>query len=349
MAATITDGTDVSTVVRTNHARNAMPVGPVSGGAVPGFAVYLAGTGEVGATTVVAPGGDGPVINGQALGYARRTVTTPKTGSSTGWAATNSAYRLPLSGDASSRVTVSLLARFTAASDPGAIHRAVRLRGAGYTSGGVAVNNTDTAVVNLPMNEWLPIPVTYVPTGEFVTFGWWLYQSTGSNLPAASTLDVAGLMIEDGATATTWFYGATPADGDLSYRFAGAENASASQEILTVPNAATPDLVTDYGYGREARTIVHPVLGASASGLAVPDVTLRAPTTRTGMLAMLCATRETATDVEAMHLTARTLTLTVDDEPTANMAYVATGPMAVEYDADADVWWVRVTYAEVAA
>lgn len=338
MAATITDGTDVSTVVRTNVIQD--PAALVSAGwSIGGLGTPAPAAPE----TMVTGATDGPILpDGTMLtSYARYTLGGPTGTGASPYLLTSNVAGGNYQGDFPVGLGVGTC-----------LYMRTSVAGSWYARrwsylAGAASGTQQAAPVAVPANTWVRLDHFANLTAPADYFR---ASVMGPSLVSGQTVDVTAAMVTPDVDAVgPWFYGGSPADGDLSYRFAGAANASASQEILTVPNAATPDLVTDYGYGREARTIVHPVLGASASGLAVPDVTLRAPTTRTGMLAMLCATRETATDVEAMHLTARTLTLTVDDEPTANMAYVATGPMAVEYDADADVWWVRVTYAEVAA
>jgi hypothetical protein len=106
--------------------------------------------------------------------------------------------------------------------------------------------------------------------------------------------------------------------------------------------SVTPNLVTDYSYTRTARTIVHTVLDRSD-----PDTTLRPVGLRTGSLSMLCATRELASELEALHLAPGPRFLTSDDEPTADMTYLAVGDLGTTYDADGDVWLVTIGYQEV--
>lgn len=116
--------------------------------------------------------------------------------------------------------------------------------------------------------------------------------------------------------------------------------------MTTISNGTTtvePAVVLDYAYTRAARTIVHDVLDDRGD----PDVTLRPVSTRAGRLRMLCPSRALAADVEALHMHRGTLQLVDDQEPTADMAYVVVGDVAVDYDATQDVWTVDAGYREV--
>lgn len=214
-------------VSRTNHALNPGAQGTPSGSIVPFFGTFGSGVGETGTTTVVGPGLDGPEVNGDTLGYARRTVTAQRTSGSTGWQARASGLRVPFVGTAATRLRVSIYARINAPTDPGSTNRQVRLRGEGF-NGSTSVNYNDTAVVVMPMNEWVRIDVGYMPTGAFTEMGWWLYQSTGWNLPAGATFDVTGLLIEEAVELRPFFYGYTVAGADTEYSWVGTENASKS-------------------------------------------------------------------------------------------------------------------------
>ncbi|MCB7135362.1 hypothetical protein [Cellulosimicrobium marinum] len=114
---------------------------------------------------------------------------------------------------------------------------------------------------------------------------------------------------------------------------------------ISVPGtetAASPELVLNYAYEREARTMVHAVLDRSE-----PDVTLRHTGLRRGTLALFCTSRDQAAFMEAVHTAALPLTLESDDDPLANMTYVASGRVGSSYDAENDKWTVTVDYAEV--
>ncbi|MBD8077698.1 hypothetical protein [Cellulosimicrobium arenosum] len=115
-----------------------------------------------------------------------------------------------------------------------------------------------------------------------------------------------------------------------------------STTITDGTTVVIPTLVLDYSYEREARTIVHTVLDRSD-----PDITLRPVGLRTGTLTMFCLTRALAVDVEDIHRTFGLLTLTSDEEPTADMFYVATGRIGSSWDPEHNRWTVTVDYAEV--
>lgn len=213
-------------VLRTNAALNPMPTGAAGAASVPLFAAYAPGTGATGAASIVGPDQDGPTVGGRTLGYARYTMTTPKTGGSTGWQATSGLYRVPLAGDVGGEVPVSVWVRLTA---PDVAQRTIRLRGNGYLAG-VSVNTTDTTYYQPESGEWIRLGVTYAPTGPFDTFGWWVYQISSAILPAGATFDIAGLMID---AEGEYFDGSTPNTPQRAYEWTGAENASASVEIDT--------------------------------------------------------------------------------------------------------------------
>lgn len=186
-----------------------------------------AGTAHASASTralTITPGATGP---DGIPGFARRVIQTAKTATSTGWAATASMFRAPLPGTAASRIRVSVYVRFVCDPGlvPGTVHRSVRLRGQAYNAAGTQVGFTDTPLVALPPNEWVRLDVLFdAATTAFETFGWWVYQTTGSNLPRGSGLDATGVLVEERTELLPWFSGDTPQSS-----WTGAANASTSR------------------------------------------------------------------------------------------------------------------------
>lgn len=115
--------------------------------------------------------------------------------------------------------------------------------------------------------------------------------------------------------------------------------------MYTISDGTTtlvPTLVLDYSTARASRSIVHDTLGSSS-----PDVTLRPPSTRDGVLHIFCLTRADAQALEALHLTALPMTFTDPEAPP--MTYVITGTLIVTYLVDVNRWRVDISYREVAA
>lgn len=315
MAVTITDGTDVSTVLRTNLVPNPLPASTTG---------WVGSTGD--SLTWIASDGGAPCIaavdgNGAGSVYADPSTNraTPEVGQWVAFA-----------------VEVKALDATTAA--------AMRLRINGYDgttlTGGVTVQAvTTTEYTRLVVTAQADTSGGYVRTLIWPTAS---TPTTGGFRFRLAVLAVADTEAGALAGVSTYFDGNTPADGVLTYAWTGAENASSSEEVQTLPHSVTPTLVLDYSYEREARTIAHTVLDRSD-----PDVTLRPVGLRTGTLNLFCATRAIATDAEEMHRQSRVLTLTSDDEPTADMTYVATGSLSTEWDATNNRWTVRVGYQEV--
>lgn len=184
-------------------------------------------------------------------GFARRVITKAKTSNSSGWnASSGSSYRGVISGNSNDPVTVSAWVRFTALTDPGTVHRTVRLRTTAYTtptSSTVAGTTGSEPAVLLPMNEWVRVSTTLTSdliTANYGSVGWWVYQTTGSNLPVGSTIDVAGVLIEKSQTAGTYFDGATPNSEGIFYVWGGVANTTPSY-VVTPPNFF--DGATDIG------------------------------------------------------------------------------------------------------
>ncbi len=188
-------------------------------------------------TLTITPGAKGPA---GAPGFARRVVTAEKSSGSTGWTATGSVYRAPLSGTAGDQVTVSVWARlaYDPAREPGTVHRTVRLRTQPYL-GNSSLPHQDTSAIVLPANEWVRLHKTYLAASAFDSVAWWVYQTSGSNLPAGTTFDIAALLIEPGGDLRSWFYGAMASGSRGVYAFAGAVNASISHMYSAVLRGAS--------------------------------------------------------------------------------------------------------------
>lgn len=104
-----------------------------------------------------------------------------------------------------------------------------------------------------------------------------------------------------------------------------------------------PMLVLGYTTTREPRTVVHAVIGRPD-----PDVTLRPAALRNGTLRILCADVAAAQAMVDLHAQGLPLTLSEDDLPSLDMAYVVDGPITSSLDDETRVRWVvEVGYREV--
>lgn len=194
------------------------------------------------------------------------------------------------------------------------------------SSGGISAPAGTVAVRHALVQGDLGVNST--ASASFVTDAW-------SQYVGASVLDVNGYLAGD------YFDGDSAAPG-LDYAWSGTPGLSRSTEFIPAQEAS-PDLVIDYAYQREARTIIHTVLDRSDA-----DVTLRPVGLRRGTLNMYCRTRTTATALEDLHRLSLPLTLdATEDEETASMVYVPTGTLDVSWDATFDRWLVAVGYQEV--
>ncbi|WP_144721251.1 phage tail domain-containing protein [Cellulosimicrobium sp. TH-20] len=183
----------------------------------------------------ITPGAKGP---DGIPGFARRVVTAPKTGASTGWSSNAAAYRASLAGARGDRVTCSVYLRYT-----GPTPLRIRLRTQPYEVGGTAAPGlSDTPLTPLPSGEWVRLSSTHEALADFETVGWWAYLigSTGDQvIPAGGCLDIAGALIEPGGDLRPWFYGAMASGSRGVYAFAGAVNASISHMYSAVLRGAS--------------------------------------------------------------------------------------------------------------
>jgi hypothetical protein len=105
----------------------------------------------------------------------------------------------------------------------------------------------------------------------------------------------------------------------------------------------TPMLVLGWSTSREARTVVHRLIGQAA-----PDVTLRPHALRSGSLRILCADMAEALAMEALHAAGVVLTLDDDDVSAVAMSYVVSGALSVDLDpATLARWVVTADFTEV--
>lgn len=223
------DHTVLQNIVATNYCRN--PWSVTSG---TGFASYLTGTSETGATTFIAGATDGPPVLGLSS-YSRRTITVPKTAGSTGWLGTASTNRGLLSGVAGDSVSVGFWVRYTGTGTLGG-----RMRCSIYDAGGSALTNSDAPAVVLNSGEWTWVSSTSVAPSTFATVGWWFYQASGQNAGANSTLDATGCIISTTAQFREPFSGDTPDDSAKWYRWTGTPYNSASVQMSSKPTDYMP-------------------------------------------------------------------------------------------------------------
>ena len=212
-----------SQVTRTNY----QPNPALASGTLTGFASYSAGTGEVGTSSVITGAGDGPLP--QITSYARWSVTTAKTGGSTGWIASAFSNRGQLGGNVGDPVADSLYLRYTGTGTTTLVPRITL-----YNSGGSSVQNIDGAPVTLTSGQWTRVTLTATASVVFASVGWWTYQTSGFTLPAGSTLDATGSLIEGSTVIGDWFSGSTPAvPNQKTYAWLGTANNSASTETTS--------------------------------------------------------------------------------------------------------------------
>lgn len=106
-----------------------------------------------------------------------------------------------------------------------------------------------------------------------------------------------------------------------------------------------PTLVTGWESTRDARNILHDIIGRADF-----DVTLRPAGLRSGTLEMLFSSLDNALAAEALLVQAKSFTLEDTDRPTLNMTFVASGSITVAIDEDTrTLWTVACDFQEVDA
>jgi len=107
----------------------------------------------------------------------------------------------------------------------------------------------------------------------------------------------------------------------------------------------TPELVVGYEATRDARTVVHQVIGR-----ADPDVSLAADGLRTGSLELLFLTEAAASAGLALHTHPARFTLTEAGMTIPTMTYVRYGALRIRLDPQTqELWLLSVGFREVAA
>jgi hypothetical protein len=109
----------------------------------------------------------------------------------------------------------------------------------------------------------------------------------------------------------------------------------------------TPELVDGWEPTREARTIVHTILGSNQGA-----VTLRPHALRSGTLAIVVGTDAAiATALESLLTAGDVLTLADTEQPTVNMSFVVSGRVEGPRldDETREVWLIDAEFQEVAS
>lgn len=114
--------------------------------------------------------------------------------------------------------------------------------------------------------------------------------------------------------------------------------------IIHGTGSITPEVVNGFEASREARSIVHTILGRPD-----PDVTFRPAGLRSGTLSLVFADGATAASAEAALTVPQVLTLTDPDVPKVGMSFVVAGGgvRTVLDDETRTVWIVEVPFQEV--
>ncbi|HWU29823.1 MAG TPA: hypothetical protein VN041_12150 [Microbacterium sp.] len=105
-----------------------------------------------------------------------------------------------------------------------------------------------------------------------------------------------------------------------------------------------PTIVHGFAARREARTLIHPVLGSPDD-----DVSLRPAGRRSGVLELVFSTSAAAVAAEAVFAIGQVLTITDPDVTAVGMSFVvAGGTVGVELSESRRSWIVTVPFKELA-
>ena len=198
---------------------------------------WAAGVSEVGTTTQITGAVDGPTLpDGSVCStYMRRSITTAKTNSSTGWQIAGASV-LPTVITAGDLYTASLWVRSSVATTLSGF----RLQG---RNGSTSVGFADALTIPLAANVWTLLSVTTTAatlTGAGDNLLVWPYQTAAVVQPAGSTMDATALIVEEAPLARPYFDGAmTSADPDLANAWTGTAHASTSAARSTPPTIVT--------------------------------------------------------------------------------------------------------------
>ncbi|MBE9924424.1 hypothetical protein G8C93_00770 [Cellulosimicrobium cellulans] len=190
--------------------------------AVGGLWGYQPGTSEVASTTLVTAAADGPVLpDGSRIGtYIRRTVTSIKTGGSSGPFCRTPASTLAIvPGDV---VTPTMYVRFS-------VEVTLTVQSSIRSGSGLVTSTITTRTV--PANTWARVgqPVTASAAGDNTQV--WATLPVGAVLPVGTTVDQTGGQVERGEM-TPYFDGSSAPSGSITRYWTGAPNASSSVEEL---------------------------------------------------------------------------------------------------------------------
>lgn len=196
-------------------------------------------------------------------------------------------------------------------------------------------------------NTWTYLEETLtIAAGEAgAVLGWRSTVNDAAESEFLFTLMQVALVGQQSAMNERVVEGGRTADGDKSYTWAGAANASPSIEWQTVPAVnIVPLVVEGFEYSRPARSILHPLLGSSDH-----DVTFRPGGLRAGRMRLVMPDAATARAAEVGLLTPRVFTLTDPDVSELTMRFVVAGEdIGVQLDpVTRRRWIVTVPFQEV--
>jgi hypothetical protein len=249
--ASVISGEKVLT--RGNYVLNPLAISSANG-----FATYQPGTGEAGTQTLVTGAVDGPIP--EITTYARYSVTTAKTGGSSGWRAEVAAYYAPTNGASGDTRTLDVYLRYTGT---GTLSVTPRLS---FYNGSTLVNSgANGTTVVLQSGVWARLSASGVATGTFTNIGWWAFSTTGATAAVGSKVDATGALVS--TFSAPFFSGATPKNAELEYGWNGAANNSASYEYSVSANAFVPKWQAGktYAVGDQVVTPTNWVMSANAA------------------------------------------------------------------------------------
>lgn len=204
--------------------------------------LYQTGTGEAASRTTIGPGAaDGPVTDGgHVRAYVRTTVTTPKTGGTSG------AFYRTLPGEvphaAGDRVSMSFYVRSSVATT---VTPSGQLR-----NGTTVVSTLVGSPVALAANAWTRVELVMTATGAGNGVQLWMTQPGTTILPAAATIDTTACLLELAPELRPYLDGDTPATASAVSVWDGAayESASRAYAVQLAPLAYFDGATPDEGY-----------------------------------------------------------------------------------------------------
>ena len=177
---------------------------------------FQGGAGEVAGASWVSTPGDGP--EGRT-GFVRRTVTTARTGGTSGPYYRSASPEI-VGGVQGDVRTLSMWVRFRQATS-------VSLSGH-LRLGTVAVTPGVGSLVAVPANVWTRISVTITATGAYDGAQVWAVVASGTTIPVGGVYDAGDAMAELSATLGPYFDGSSPATSTEMFSWDGTPTASSS-------------------------------------------------------------------------------------------------------------------------